>query len=392
MIQRAISSSVLTDAGKYPVISLVGCRQSGKTTLAKMLFSEKRYTNLENPEDREYALSDPKSFLTQSSTGMIIDEAQTVPELFSYIQVISDEINKPGYYILTGSNNFSLMESISQSLAGRISNFTLLPFSKAEIDNTPLQMHSLPEHIIKGFFPRLHQEHIEPNGFYLNYVQTYLERDVRKIKNITNLSTFQRFITLCAGRVGQLLNISSLADDCDISFHTAASWLSLLETSYIIYLLKPYHKSFNKRLTKMPKLYFYDTGLLCTLLKVHNEDTLNTHPFKGNIFENFIISELTKWKYHGSRIYDLYFWRDNHGLEVDCILEIDHSRQIPIEIKSSSTIKSEHFKSIEKYNILSSQSPVHSHLIYGGEADQTRSICNVNSWRVVGTNIKTLFE
>jgi len=382
MIPRQLSNQILNDATKYPVISITGPRQSGKTTLVKSIFPKKKYTNLENFEDKDFALSDPRGFLTQSSNGIIIDEIQHIPELFSYIQVISDEQDIPGYFVITSSQNFSLLEKISQSLAGRVSVFTLLPFSMQEITKTDFQMQSLEEHMYKGFYPRLHDRNMEPSRYYNNYIQTYIERDVRNIKSIHDLNAFQTFLKLCAGRVGQLVNFSSLADDVGINHNTAKSWLSILEASYIIYLLKPHHQNFNKRLVKMPKMYFHDTGLLCVLLSINQEEELISHHLRGHIFENFIISEFMKVQLHRGLLPNLYFWRDKHGKEIDCIIE-KGQQIIPVEIKSGNTISNDYFKNLKYYNDLADIDAKNSYLIYGGDSNQDRAYGKVRSWRVL---------
>ena len=295
MIKRNIKNLIVKSCKEYPVISIIGPRQSGKTTLVQNMFPKKPYVNLEDIENREFALNDPKGFLAQYNEGAIIDEAQKVPELFSYIQTIVDKKRKNGMYILTGSQNFLLMEKVSQTLAGRTAIFKLLPLTLSEISKQKGFLNKSIEDILhKGLYPKLFIQKMNINFYYSNYIQTYIERDVRQIKNIGSLSKFQKFLKLCAGRTGQLLNITSLANDCGITFHTANDWLSVLETSFIIFLLKPYYKNYNKRMIKMPKIYFYDTGLLCALLNITDAKQLNDHYLKGGIFESFVISEFIK--------------------------------------------------------------------------------------------------
>jgi len=391
MIHRQLSAKILEDSSKYPVISITGPRQSGKTTLAKKIFPNKKYTNLENYEDRTFAISDPRGFLFQSQEGIIIDEIQHIPELFSYIQVISDEIDDPGYFIITGSHNFALLENISQSLAGRVSVFLLLPFSLQELSDAELQVQTLEGSMYKGFYPRLHDKKIEASRYYNNYIQTYIERDVRNIKSIHDLNVFQTFLKLCAGRVGQLVNFSSLADDAGINHNTAKSWLSILETSYIIYTVRPHYQNFNKRLVKMPKMFFYDTGLLSALLGICSKDELSNHHLKGNIFENFVISELIKSRVHIGALPRCFFWRDKHGKEVDCLME-KGQQLIPIEIKAGNTIASDYFKNLNYYTNLANISAESSYIIYGGNYNQNRSYGKVRSWRCLqDTNFELFF-
>jgi len=294
MIQRTITKKLLQLAGLFPVVSVTGPRQSGKTTLVRSTFPDYKYVTLEDPDTRMIALNDPRKFLQSHKKGIIIDEAQRAPELFSYIQGIVDQTNKEGEFILTGSQNFLLLEKISQSLAGRVAILKLLPFSLAEIQQAGLNTNNVDKLIFDGLYPRLYDKKISPVDFYPFYIQTYVERDVKLIKNITNQSAFVKFMKMCAGRTGQLLNISELANSCGITQVTVNSWLSILQASFIIYFLQPHHKNFNKRLVKMPKLYFYDTGLACSLLGIKEKEQLPLHFAYGSLFENFIINEIIK--------------------------------------------------------------------------------------------------
>ncbi|MCG2701055.1 MAG: ATP-binding protein [Candidatus Falkowbacteria bacterium] len=381
MIKRNIVKKILEHYKQYPIISLIGPRQSGKTTLVKSIFPKKPYINLEDIENREFALSDPKGFLSQYEDGVIIDEVQRAPELMSYIQVMSDKKKKNGLYVLTGSQNFLLMEKISQSLAGRVAIFKLLPFSMRELFSAKVKFSGteINNLLFKGFYPKLFDQKIDIAGYYANYIQTYVERDVRLIKNISSLSSFKRFLNLCAARTGQLLNISSLAEDCGINHKTAQAWLSIMEASFIIYLLRPHYKNYNKRVIKMPKIYFYDTGLLCSLLGLTDQKQLEGHYLKGSIFESFVISEFMKHKYNQGAEPNVYFWRNKAGNEIDLLIETA-DKLIPIEIKSGQTITSDYFKGLNYYNNLSRGSRKNSYVIYGGHSKQRRTEGSVLGW------------
>lgn len=393
MIKRNITKKILAYYKQYPIISLIGPRQSGKTTLVKKIFPKKPYVNLEDLENREFALNDPKGFLSQYENGAIIDEAQRVPEIISYLQVVVDEKKKNGLFVLTGSQNFLLMESIGQSLAGRTAIFKLLPFSSSELFSAKVKFNKtkIDDLLFKGFYPKLFDKKVDTVGYYTNYIQTYVERDVRLIKNISNLSIFKKFLNLCAARTGQLLNISSLAEDCGINQKTAQSWLSVLEASFIIYLLRPHYKNYNKRVIKMPKIYFYDTGLLCSLLGLTDKKQLKNHYLKGSIFESFVISEFIKYKYNQGAEPNVYFWRDKIGNEIDLLIETPN-KIIPIEIKSGQTINSNYFKGLKYYNNLSQGSGKNSYVVYGGNLKQSRSEANVLSWEYLHNNIDRILK
>jgi len=365
MIQREIKDKLLLLSGKYPVVSLTGPRQSGKTTLLKESFPEYIYTSLEEPDTRVFAESDPRRFLA-SGPKMIIDEVQRIPELFSYIQTITDQTGQVGQFIISGSQSFLLNERISQSLAGRVAILHLMPFSYSELSAHGLNVESYEELIYNGFYPRLYDKEIEPQDFYPNYIQTYIERDVRLLQNVQNLNLFIRFMKLCAGRTGQLLNLSSLANDTGVSVNTAKSWISVLEASFVIFLLQPHFKNFNKRLVKMPKLYFYDTGLASSLLEISSVNQISTHFLSGALFENLIISELLKRRLHQGKRNNLFFWRDHKGTEIDVI--IDHgSSLVPIEIKSSRTFSRSFFTSLNYWRKLSGSEDKNCYVVYGGD-------------------------
>ena len=366
MINRELSKKLLYYAGIYPVVSVTGPRQSGKTTLVKQAFPKYKYFTLEDIDTRNIAISDPRGFLERECEGMIIDEIQRVPELFSYIQTIVDEENNPGKFIITGSQNFLLMENISQSLAGRIAILKLMPFSLEELKSQKLLPKNIDDVIFKGSYPRIYDKNIPANDFYPFYIQTYVERDVKLIKNINNQNTFIRFVKMCAGRTGQLLNITELANSCGITQVTAKSWLSILEASYIIYFLQPHHKNFNKRLVKMPKLYFNDTGLACSLLGIKQKEQLATHFLYGALFENLIINEFHKHQYNNAISPEFYFWRNKLGKEIDLIIE-NNDKTTPIEIKAGKTINHDYFKNLIYLNRLSENKPENTFVIYGGK-------------------------
>ncbi len=382
MIKRALKKQLIKYFKQYPVIVLTGPRQSGKTTLVKEAFPKMSYVNLEDIELREFAKNDPKGFLGQYPKQLIIDEAQYVPELFSYIQLFADKRNKNGQYILTGSQNFLLLEKINQSLAGRAAILKLLPLSLEEIKNYSQKQFfkDYSKFLFKGFYPKLYNEKIDAEQYYSNYIQTYIERDVRMIRNISNLSTFKKFISLLAARVGQILNISSLINECGVEYKTAMSWLSVLEASYIVFLLPPYYRNYNKRVVKSPKIYFYDPGIICSLLNISSADQIKTHYLKGELFENLIVLETLKQRYNQAKKENIFFWRDKTGHEIDLIIE-EENQTYPIEIKSGQTIKDDFFKNLNYYNKLSGANPKNSYVVYGGRQKQSRSNGTVISWR-----------
>lgn len=384
MIHRELSTKLIELFSKFPAIAILGPRQSGKTTIAKEIFPHLKYANLEDLSIREHAKNDPKDFLENNPQGLIIDEIQNAPELLSYLQVYIDKYDKAGLYVLTGSHQILLNERISQSLAGRIAITTLLPFSYQEIKNQDSISNNINQVIFNGFYPRLFKYNIMPEDFYPSYIQTYIEKDIRQLKNVSDLGIFQKFMKLCAGRVGQLLNLSSLANDCGISQVTARQWLSLLEMCFIVYLLKPHHVNFNKRLVKTPKLYFYDTGILCNLLDIRSSEQLNTHYARGSLFENFIVNECLKSRFHKGKVPNIYFWRDKLGHEID-ILITKGTNFIPIEIKSGKTLNQEFFKNIKYWNKISGIES-NNFLIYCGE-EQSRQNSTIINWQ----NLEKLF-
>lgn len=365
MITRGLEKQLIDAVEQYPVVFVTGPRQSGKSTLLKYLFSDYQYVSLEDLDNREFARNDPRSFLATYNSKTIIDEAQHVPSLFSYIQTKVDSAGETGIYILSGSQNFLLMQSITQSLAGRVAVFKLLPFSHKELANAGI-VQSVEKEIYRGGYPRLYDKSIAVNRYYENYIQTYVERDVRQIKNIGDLSLFVKFIKLCAGRIGQLMNYSSLANDCGIAVSTAQSWISLLEASYIAFLLPPDYVNFSKRLIKSPKLYFYDTGLACALLEIKTEKQLNEHYLRGGLFENLVILEKIKALFNNGEKSNVSFWRDSKGNEVD-LIETDGERKKAIEIKSGKTFSADYFKGLRKWQELSQTPPDDSCVVYAGD-------------------------
>jgi predicted AAA+ superfamily ATPase len=386
MITRTATEEVKLLATQFKAIAIVGPRQSGKTTLARYVFANKPYVSLENPDIRQFAMDDPRGFLEQYPTGAIFDEAQRVPELFSYLQQVLDESPEKGQFILTGSNNFLLQENISQSLAGRIAYLYLLPFSVEEAEKAVESPLTIEELMYQGGYPPIYDNHVPPERWLPNYIRTYIERDVRQIKNISNLNVFERFLKLCAGRTGQLLNMNSLAIEAGVDSKTIASWLSVLESSFIIHLLKPHHQNFNKRLVKMPKLYFYDTGLVCSLLGITQAAQLSLHPLKGNLFENFVVGELVKERFNKNLPLNLYFWRDSTGNEVDIIID-KGTTLYPVEIKAGKTITSDYFKNFQFWNKIAGTEE--GAVIYAGNTLQKRSSgITVVPWN----NIKLLLQ
>lgn len=397
MIQRSLASKLREAAKRHPVVTLTGPRQSGKTTLVRAEFKRHAYVSLELPDERRYALEDPRGFLSRFEGPVILDEAQRAPELFSYIQASVDEDSRPGRFILTGSQNFLLLQSISQSLAGRCAILHLLPLSLAELlDSQPLipedigreipparaPRRGLHDTLFAGFYPRIHDRGLPPQEWLADYYQTYLERDVRNVLKVGDLEAFGRFVRLCAGRSGQLLNLAGLASDCGITHTTAGRWLSVLEASFLVFLLRPHHKNFGKRLIKSPKLYFLDTGLLCWLLRAREPAELDQHGARGAIFESFVLSELVKSFLHRGERPEVYFWRDSAGHEVDFLLDFG-ARLIPIEAKSGQTVAGDFFDGLERWRGLAKQKEAPAALVYGGEQAMLRRGVTVYPWYAI---------
>jgi predicted AAA+ superfamily ATPase len=381
VINRHIYKAIREYQSKYPILAVTGPRQSGKTTLLKTLFPDYRYVSLENPDARDFALRDPNGFLAEYNDFMIFDEVQQAPALFSYLQTLVDSRpERMGGFILSGSQNFHLMERITQSLAGRVALFKLLPLDIQELKDAHLLAEDPLDQLLHGFYPALYDRKIAPAVFYSNYVQTYVNRDVTELLEVKDLRLFQNFLGLCAARAGQLLNMSSLANEAGISQPTAKSWLSALESSYITFQLYPYHKNFSKRVVKTPKLYFYDTGLLAYLLKIKTREMLVTHPVKGALFENMIVAEFHKQMHHRYRDESPWFWRDNHGNEIDLL--VDQGINLDAyEIKASETILTENFNGLAKFEQIATSPLRAKGLIYAGDLNQKRSAGQVISWR-----------
>ncbi len=373
-IERAIAPAVKNALGKYPIVAIIGPRQSGKTTLAQMVKSDYAYVNLEDFGIRDYAKSDPNGFLETYRNGVIIDGIQYVPKLFSYLQVYTDQRQQNGEYLIIGSQNFLMLEKISQSLAGRVSIFNLLPFSVEELKSGNFIYQSWEEYLLKGSFPRKWVNDIDAIDFYDNYLQTYVERDVRLIKNILNLDLFQKFLQLLAGRVGQLFNQSSLGNELGLDNKTINSWMKLLEASFVAFRLKPYYNNFNKRIIKTPKVYFYDTGLLAYLLGVRTIQDLEIHFARGQLFENFVILEKIKHSLNSKNHDQFYFWRDSTGNEIDLLIERGQNL-LALEIKSAKTIHPDFFKTLKYFHKIKPE--VDAYLVYGGNEFQRRSDCKV---------------
>ena len=376
---RTIKKEMDVYAKKYPILVLTGPRQSGKTTFLKTQFSDYQYVNLENIDNRNFALNDPNGFLKEYNQFVIFDEVQRVPELFSYLQTKVDEDKIMGQYILSGSQNFHLMQSITQSLAGRVALFKLLPFDFAEMKAADWLNEDYAVNLQKGFYPAIYDRAIPSKVFYSNYVQTYVERDLSELIHVKDLKLFRNFISLCAAKVGQLLNLNSLANECGISQPTAKSWMSVLETSYIMYQLQPYHSNFNKRITKSSKLYFYDTGLLCFLLKINDAESLKLSSQKGSLFENYVINEYLKQNYHQNLIRDFWFWRDAVGHEIDLIWQKSDLLNL-VEIKASETIMPDMFKGLDYFEKLKSKSIESKSVIHTGLFNQKRTDGDVIGW------------
>ncbi len=383
ILNRDIVNLVFQYGMKYPIIALTGPRQSGKTTLLKTLFPDYEYVSLENRDIRSFAETDPNGFLDRYAEKVIFDEVQRVPPLFSYIQTRVDESPVMGRYILSGSQNFHLMENITQSLAGRVAIFKLFPFDFQELQAAGLLPDDYLQILVKGFYPAIFDREIPSRIFYSNYVQTYIQRDVSELIAIKDIRLFQNFLGLCATRAGQLLNLNSLATECGISQPTAKSWLSALENSYILFQLFPYHKNFSKRIVKTPKLYFYDTGLLCFLLKISTPEQILTHPVKGNLFENMMIAEYVKRIYHKNNFHDVWFWRDSAGHEIDLIIQ-DGQQLSLVEMKAGQTIMSEMFNGLAWWEKLSGLKDLAKTLVYGGSERQKRSQGEVLPWKEFG--------
>lgn len=380
MIPRAATPTLERLAKGFPVVALTGPRQSGKTTLAKSVFSGKTYVSLENPDEREFALQDPKRFLQRFPNGAVLDEVQRCPELLSWLQGWVDERGIMGDFVLTGSSQLDLIAGITQTLAGRVGRVELLPLSAAELVAANQAPTDLKTVLFKGGYPALYDREVLPQDWFANYIATYLERDVRQLIAVRDLSQFQTFVKMCAARTGQLLNLTSLGADCGISSVTVKHWLSVLESSYIVTLLQPHHRNFGKRLVKTPKLYFCDVGLAAWLLGIRDAATLETHATRGALFETYVISELLKQRLNAGQPRDLYFWRDSAGHEVDVLIETTQGLQA-LEIKSGSTFASDWTSGLKKWQKFAGDEIVQSSLVYGGTVSYARDGLQVWGWQ-----------
>lgn len=390
MISRTLASVLSQEATRYPAVTLTGPRQSGKTTLCRACFPDKPYVNLEAPDVRDHALSDPRGFLARYADGAIFDEIQRAPELLSYLQPLIDADSRPGRFILTGSQQFEVMNHISQSLAGRTAILKLLPFSMEELACVrPLPgINSL---LLQGFYPRIHDAQLDPTRALGDYLETYVERDLRQLQSIKDLALFQKFVRLCAGRIGQLLNLQSLGNDVGISHTTARNWMTLLEASYIVFLLPPWHVNVSKRQIKAAKLYFYDVGLASYLLGAENETHIDRHPLRGNLFENLVVIETLKHRLHRGHRSNLHFWRDPRGHEIDLILENGHDITMT-EIKAGATLTQDWFKA---FDVLAARLPdrqITRTLVYGGSEPLLRAHTTVWPATLLWEMLKTATE
>lgn len=378
MINRDAEKKSQALAKKFKALAITGPRQSGKTTIAKKLFKNKPYVSLENPDTRSFAEKDPRRFLSQFPDGAILDEVQRVPDLFSYLQEILDDTKKKGLFILTGSNNFTMQGNISQTLAGRIGFINLLPLSFNELKNTRFKSFDENKFMLHGGYPAVYDEKHNPSDWYMSYIRTYVERDVRQLKNIGMLYSFEKFMRLCAARTGQELNMSNLSIEAGVDVKTIQSWLGILENSFIIFLLRPHFKNFNKRVVKRPKLYFYDTGLACALLGIHTAKELSLNMYRGHLFESMVISEILKTRFNNALPSDLYYWRDNSGHEIDII--IDRAGHLfPVEIKSTQTPMEHLFGNIQFWNSLSKNKG--GAVIYSGKSQDRSKHFKFINWK-----------
>ena len=376
-IKREIEAEIKTLAKEFPIVVLLGPRQSGKTTLAKHLFPKYKYVSLEDLDSRELAKNDPRQFLRIFSEKVIIDEIQRAPELFSYLQTHSDNLAKTGQFIITGSQNYLLMKNISQSLAGRVGIATLLPFSFKELDKKV----AIDRLLYQGFYPRLHSQKIRPHQFYKTYIDTYLERDIRNLVNIKQYDVFKKFLIALAGRSGQILNKSSLVAECQISRETVTEWLNILEISYVIFKMPSFHKNYKKQIVKSSKIFFYDTGLVSYLLGIKSVDQLRGHYLKGSLFETMVVGEFFKNSYNFGKGYNFYYWRDKKGHELDLVFE-QGAVKYGVEIKSGQTIRNNFFKNIQYWRDLDKNNK--GILVFDGNFTGKMQETKIINWKNVG--------
>lgn len=385
MIPRDLADQVRKANKSFPIITITGPRQSGKSTLCRALFPGHSYSNLELPDNRRYAQEDPRAFLSGFPDGAVLDEVQRCPDLLSYLQVLVDEDPRPGKWILTGSQNLLLLESVSQSLAGRAAILHLLPLSRPEMLRFPTFPESLDDVLLTGGYPAIPDRQIDPGDWLQSYVASYVERDVRMISNIGDLTTFQRFVELCAGRTSQLLNLSALAADAGVAQPTAKAWLSILETSFLTFRLRPYHANLRKRLVKMPKLHFYDTGLVCWLLGIRSADQLRNHPLRGAIFETWVVSEIIKHRMARAEAGGVFFLRDRHGREIDVVVDRGNTL-LAVEAKAGQTVTEDMLRlTRNSARIVAPLDSVQSLLVYGGNSRQSRQDMEIIPWEALHT-------
>ena len=382
-IDREIKAELVDLALHYPVVMITGPRQAGKTSLARQVFPDKPYYSIENPDVRQQISSDPRAFFTSNPDGAIIDEFQRYPEILSYIQGIVDEKKQNGQFILTGSNNVSMLSKVTQSLAGRVALLKLLPFSIAELGAFG-KNYSVDDYLLNGFYPRVYADNLNPTKAYRNYYETYVERDIRQILQVKDVSLFQKFMKLCAGRVGQLFNANNLATEVGVSYQTIFAWLSALQATYIVFLVQPWSANISKRLVKTPKLYFYDVGLAAYLLGIENTSHVETHPLRGSLFENMVTLELLKKRYNAGLDNNLYFYRDNHGNEVDILQEAGYQLNL-FEIKSAETFIPHFLKGLDYFKKIVPDRVGISNLVYAGSDEMS-----IKEHRIV--NYKNLFR
>jgi len=379
VIPRAAARTLQKLSKGFPILALTGPRQSGKTTLAQATFPDKPYVSLENPQEREFAQTDPSGFLRRFDQGAVLDEVQRCPSLLSWLQGLVDARGRMGDFVLTGSAQFDLISGMTQSLAGRVGRVELLPLSASELALAGKRPATLDALLFSGGYPALFDREVSPPDWFANYVASYLERDVRQLLAIRDLATFQRFVRMCAARSGQMLNLSALGADCGISAVTAREWLSVLEASYLVMRLQPYHRNYGKRLVKTPKLYFLDVGLMAWLIGVQDASSLAVHASRGAIFETFVVSELVKHRFNAGRPADFYFWRDNLGHEVDVVYETPAGLQT-LEIKSGATFASDWPAAAKKWRQLVGEDAPPPAIVYGGEGQFEREGCRVWGW------------
>ena len=384
MLDRKLTPTLLRLAASFPIVAVTGPRQSGKTTLTRAVFPNKPYVSLEDPAERAFAQEDPRGFLARFAGGAIFDEAQRWPDLFSYLQGMVDADRSLGRFVLTGSQQFGLFSGVSQSLAGRVGMTRLLPLALGELLGEGGGPVELDEWMLRGGYPALHTLPVSPEDWFASYVASYVDRDVRQALNVQDLSTFQRFLRLCAGRTGQLLNLSALAGEAGISQSTARAWMSVLEASDLVFLLPPYHRNFGKRLIKSPKLYFVDVGLACWLLGIRSTGVLALHPLRGALFETWVVGEFLKARCNAGLSSDLYFWRDNNGLEADVLFE-QGGRLQTVEIKSGQTVTVDYIRAGQRSSGFAGDEAMMPWLIYGGEQSYERSGVRIMGWREMAT-------